>query len=108
MSALFALATGDRYIGFVLLAYFPAIAFWVLDSYFLWQEKLFRELYDSVCKITDDSKVDFSMNTQPFIGKVNSRWTIMKSETILGFHGVIIVSIVIVMIIFLIVKGCGG
>ena len=46
------------------------IVFWVLDAYYLKQEKLFRELYNKVSKISDDNLVDFSMNTSEFKEKV--------------------------------------
>lgn len=42
------------------------IVFWVLDAYYLKQEKLFRELYNKVSKISDDNLVDFSMNTSEY------------------------------------------
>lgn len=42
ISALFALAAGDSQALFVYIAYFPAIAFWMLDAYFLRQERLLR------------------------------------------------------------------
>jgi hypothetical protein len=41
-SGLLALTTEKDY----LLAFLPAIAFWLLDAYFLRQERLFRGLYD--------------------------------------------------------------
>ena len=44
VSALFALAASDANINFVYLAFLPAIAFWVLDGYFLWQERMYRKL----------------------------------------------------------------
>ena len=47
------------------------IVFWVLDAYYLKQEKLFRELYNKVSKISDDNLVDFSMNTSEFKEKVS-------------------------------------
>jgi hypothetical protein len=47
-SALFALAAARSDRRFVLLSYFPVIMFWVLDSYFLYQERLFRKLYDEI------------------------------------------------------------
>ncbi len=46
VSALFAQVASDSPALFVYLAYFPAVAFWVLDGYFLRQEKLFRRVYD--------------------------------------------------------------
>ena len=46
------------------------VVFWFLDAYYLKQEKLFRELYNKVSKISDDNLVDFSMNTSEFKEKV--------------------------------------
>lgn len=37
----------------------PVMGFWVLDSYYLWQERLFRGVYDDVRK---QEKTDFGMN----------------------------------------------
>ena len=54
VSALFALAAANAKPPFVCLAYFPAVAFWILDGYFLRQEKLFRELYDHVRQMRDE------------------------------------------------------
>ena len=65
VSALFALAAGNTRIYFVYLAYFPAVAFWALDAYYLRQERLFRKLYDHVRALPETS-IDFSMNTSPF------------------------------------------
>lgn len=42
------------------IAYLPIILFWVLDSYFLYQERSFRKLYDAV-RVKDEAHVDFSM-----------------------------------------------
>ena len=40
ISALFALAAKDSNSLFIYLAYFPCVAFWSLDGYFLWQERM--------------------------------------------------------------------
>ena len=37
--------------------------FWILDGYYLHQEKLFRELYERVSK-KKDGEIDFSMKTE--------------------------------------------
>lgn len=42
------------------------VVFWFLDAYYLKQERLFRELYHKVSKISDDNLVDFSMDTSEF------------------------------------------
>ena len=48
VSALFALAAPESRPAFVYLAYIPTVVFWGLDGYFLWQERLYRALYDHV------------------------------------------------------------
>ena len=63
VSAFFALAAKDSNVLFVYLAYFPAISFWCLDGYFLWQEKLYRALYDYV-RVLEEDKIDFSMDVE--------------------------------------------
>jgi len=103
VSALFALAAKDVKIYFIYLAYFPAIAFWGLDGYFLRQERLFRKLYDKI-RDTDSSNIDFSMNTAPVVNQVDSWFSVTISKTLNAFHGVIVGTIILVMciVIFLI------
>lgn len=48
---------------FVLLI--PIVLFWLLDTYYLWQERLFRSLYNKVIKL-NEKKIDFSMDTHEF------------------------------------------
>ena len=73
VSALFALSAADNRPAFVFLAYIPAIVFWGLDGFFLWQEKLYRELYNHVRQQKDED-VDFSMDTNPFQTKTGPNW----------------------------------
>ena len=97
VSALFALAAADTQIFFIYLAYFPAFAFWVLDGYFLHQERLFRELYDHA-RMLDEENIDFSMNTKTE-SKVDSWFRVTFTRTLVIFHGFVFGSIVLVMII---------
>lgn len=103
VSALFALAAKDTTLVFVYLAYFPAVAFWILDGYFLWQERLFRKLYDHV-RILDDSTIDYSMNTKDVTTAKDTWINAMLSTTLKIFHGVIIGSIIVVTVILSILK----
>ena len=64
-SALFALSAADSHAAFVFLAYIPTIVFWGLDGFFLYQERLYRKLYDHVREQKNEA-VDFSMDTTPF------------------------------------------
>jgi len=95
VSALFALAAKDSNKAFVLLAYFPALAFWILDGYFLQQERLFRKLYDKV-RAMNDENIDFSMNTSIVKKEVKCWFCVCFSKTLLIFHGVIIAAICVV------------
>ena len=104
ISALFALAAKDTNPLFIYLAYFPAIAFWILDGYFLWQERLFRALYDHVRKLKDED-VDFSMDVSVVRSKVSPWANVVILKTLLMFHGVVVVTIVIVMLCLLRTNG---
>ena len=95
ISALFALSAPNSNVSFVFVAYFPAVVFWGLDGYFLWQERLYRALYDHVRK-RDPDGIDFSMHAksirseqgvwEDFFGWVSA----LISGTLLPFHGVLI------------------
>jgi len=98
VSALFALAAKDSNKLYIYLAYFPTIAFWVLDGYFLWQERLYRKLYDKV-RIMDEPAIDFSMDTSSIVSRVSAWCDVVFSKTLFIFHGAIIGVILIVMFI---------
>jgi len=100
ISALFALAANNAKILFIYLAYFPAFAFWILDGYFLWQERFFRALYDYV-RVQNEDQIDFSMDTSVVRDKVKSWTAVVFSKTLLIFHGTVFFSIVIVMLIII-------
>ena len=65
VAALFILPAREGRIEFVAVALVPVIAFWGLDGYFLWQERLYRALYDHVRTLAED-QIDFSLNVGPF------------------------------------------
>ncbi|GGV23996.1 hypothetical protein GCM10010182_52930 [Actinomadura cremea] len=68
-----------------LSALLPILGFWLLDSYFLRQERLFRRLYDAAR--VPESTVDlFSMNTAGFSEQVPFP-RVAASRTIAGFYG---------------------
>ena len=66
VSALFVLAAREGRIAFSFIALVPLAFLWWLDGYFLWQERLFRALYDHVRSL-DESKIDFSMGLPGFV-----------------------------------------
>lgn len=103
VSALFALAASGSQELFVYLAYFPAIAFWLLDAYYLRQERLFRKLYDRV-RTQDEADVDFSMDTSVVEKEVDSWAGVAFSATLRIFHGTVIGSILVVMLVLMLVN----
>ena len=62
LSGIFVLSDKDTDKMFFLVAYIPIIVFWLLDSYYLFQERLFRYHYDKVRDRSED-EIDFSMQT---------------------------------------------
>ena len=98
VSALIALATSGTDKRFILIAYFPVIMFWVLDGYFLRQERLFRKLYDKV-RGSDENSIDFSMNTASFSSEVSSVIGVMFSQTLILFYGAVVGVIILLMLI---------
>jgi hypothetical protein len=101
--ALFAPAAGDSQALFVYLAYFPAIAFWVLDRDFLWQERFCRRLHERA-RTMAEADMDFSMDTS--VGAANDiGWSAaILSNTLLIFHGTVFGSIVIVMFVIILTR----
>ena len=101
VSALFALAAPESRPAFVYLAYIPAAVFWGLDGYFLWQERLYRALYDHV-RTLDSTAIDFSMNTSSFKRGQGRTWgEAVLSRTLIAFHGILILAVFIVMVLVL-------
>lgn len=96
VSALFALAAKDANINYVLITYIALPAFWVLDGFFIAQERQYRELYNVVAK-TDEKDIDFSMNASSYaIGK-NTWGSGIFSKTLNLFYGVTLLATLIVM-----------
>ncbi|MPW27916.1 hypothetical protein F9L16_02765 [Agarivorans sp. B2Z047] len=100
ISALFALAAKDSNQFFLYLAYFPCVAFWSLDGYFLWQERMYRKLYQEV-STKDANAIDFDMNATKFSKDVEPWFSVCFSTTLRLFHGVIFGVIVLIMTIII-------
>ena len=76
---------------FVALA--PIFIFWALDGYFLWQERLYRALYNHV-RTLEEARIDFAMNVSPFrTGYLRSWPGATLSRTLLAFYGALIATV---------------
>lgn len=94
VAAVFALAIDGKQPSLAVVALLPAVGFWLLDSYYLRQERLFRALYDRVRGTAQDA-VDFSMDTAPFQPAVQGLLRTALSKTEAGFHGPIVLVVII-------------
>ncbi|WP_085507154.1 hypothetical protein [Thalassobacillus devorans] len=79
---------------FIVIALIPTITFWLLDAFYLRQERLFRELYDDV-RINNKDKIDFSMSTKPYIKNVDKWFRVCISRTLWLFYLPIILVIIL-------------
>lgn len=97
IAAMFALAAKESRDFYFLLAYFPTLMFWLMDGYFLSQERRFRSLYDYV-RTLDESAIDFSMDTQPFkTAPRRNKWShALLSSTLMIYYGVLIAAMAVV------------
>ncbi len=95
VSAIFALGVKDANKQFILLAYFPIITFWLLNGYFLSQERRFRALYDQVRALPPD-KIDFSMDTEQFNVDSNRMERAFFSKVLVIFYVPLAVAVLIV------------
>lgn len=98
VAALFALSAKDANHTYIFIAYFPVVVFWILDGYFLSQERKFRALYNRVRKL-DEKEIDFSMDINGYKkdknGDENSWICSIFSSTLLIFY----LSLIVVMLI---------
>ena len=94
VSALLAFAANSSE-GIVLyIALLPAVVFWALDGYFLWQERSFRALYDHV-RTQKEADLDYGMDTRSAPSLVPYHRAVF-SRTISLFHGAILVTILVI------------
>lgn len=86
LSALLALSAHNCNVNLVYFACIPIVILWGLDGFFLWQEQLFRKLYDLARGLPED-KIDFSMDTDQITGNDRPKWLKATfSKTLTPFH----------------------
>ena len=82
--ALFIKGSGSSNVIYFLIAL--TLVFWILDGYFLSQERLFRDLYNHVRKLKEED-IDFSMDISEYKKlKKNTLIFAMFSITLLIFY----------------------
>ena len=100
VAGLFALSSKDANQFYYLVTYIPIVVFWYLDSYYLCQERMYRNLYEKVRNL-DENEIDFSMNAaaKEFQTDKTTVSSCFLSKTILGFYlplAIVTVGIIII------------
>ena len=102
VAGIYALSAKDADKMFFLVAYLPILIFWFLDAYYLWQEKIYRCLYDEI-RIKSNDEIDFDMNTYKIKSSKNTSFCrTMLSITVVGFYvplalfstGIVLISLI--------------
>lgn len=100
VSALFALAANDANVNYVLVSYIAIPVFWILDGFYISQERQYRNLYAVVAAKKEDA-IDFSMDASDF-NKGDRTWIAgIFSPTLNWFYGV---SIVVTLTVMFLIK----
>ena len=96
VSALFALAANDTNMNYVLVSYIAIPVFWILDGFYISQERQYRDLYADVAKKTQN-EIDFSLDATEYNKGKNNWISGILSKTLIPFYGISIVVTLIVM-----------
>lgn len=83
---------------YLVIALFVTLIFWTLDSYYLWQERRFRCLYDEVRK-KDPGTIDFSMKLVDNHCDKCSWYSSAKSKIFISFYGVAAITLSVMLFI---------
>ena len=97
VSALFALAAKDADIRYVIVIYISVIAFWLLDAFYLSQERQYRDLYKHALS---QDEVDFSMDASGYNTGKNTWLSTLISKTLLVLYPPIILIIFLIIFYF--------
>lgn len=65
VSALLVLIATEGYIEFAYIGFVAVLVFWDHDGYFLWQVRLFRDLYHHI-RVLNEADIDFLMDLSSF------------------------------------------
>ena len=99
LSALLVLVVREDQGDLSLLGLLPVLVFWGIDAYFLWQERLFRALYDRV-RLVDAAEIDFSMDVGVVRADPRLTWIrALVSRTLIPFYGALTVAVIIAWVV---------
>ena len=81
---------------FALTLLIPVVGFWLLDAYFLWQERLFRAEYN---RVRQQGETDFAMSPMQHKDLPEHSWlATFRSVTLVLFYGIVEILFVSVLV----------
>lgn len=88
---------------FILLAFIPIIGFWILDAFYLQQERKYKQLYKNIVA-KDENQIDFNLDTSIVTGtkkeiKKLCLYRCIFSITELCFYPIIAVALIILVVV---------
>ncbi len=96
VSALFALAAKDANINYVLVSYIVIPVFWILDGFYISQERQFRSLFNDVRSVKEEN-INFDLSTANYNTGRNTWFNGIFSKTLIPFYGISTIATLIVM-----------
>lgn len=106
VSALLAIFADKGNIAYLVITIFPIIVFWLLDAYYLLQERKFRGIYSDI--VNGKNIPVFQMPIGEYNDKKDCRYSYSKvfwSKTIAGLYCTILVFVILILI-FIRLKDC--
>lgn len=95
VGALLVLVVREDRTALAAIGFIPVALFWSLDAYFLWQERLFRALYDHVRLLPPD-EIDFSMEVSRVADGGTRTWQgALFSRTLLLFYAALAAAVAV-------------
>jgi len=95
IAGILTLSTSVQNSKFTIIAFFLTIVFWILDGYFLSQERTFRDLYEDVSKLKEKD-IDFSMKVDKYKKYYRNSWVGSTfSPTLILFYCSLILALLI-------------
>jgi hypothetical protein len=90
--AIFGLKKDDIDYRVISIAIFLTLMFWILDAYFLKQERTFRKRYDEV-RVLEENNIDFSMKLESEETSDINQVVVFFSFTLCIFYGMLFLAI---------------
>ena len=97
VSALFALSAKETDYRFAIVSYAALFIFWLMDAYYLAQERMYRALYEVIVAKADDAIVDFNMDVSAYHTGDSTWAAAFWSKTLLWFYGIFVAITLVVM-----------